>query len=113
MKDWLLKSKKLLWWYISLKGGKVTRKKISEEKKEIIRTKGKVELKSYEYQQTAQEKKNKTKENKKRKKKKTAEYCHIAVHIISPNNTLEIVLSWGGCSFLRLIFLMYFLSHIQ
>ena len=44
-----------------------------------------------------------------KKKKMTAKYCHIVVHVTnSPNNKLQIVLSWGGCNSLRLIFSMYF-----
>ena len=53
-----------------------------------------------------------TNRKKKGKKKKTAEYCHIVV-TNSPNNMLQIALSWGGYSSLRLIFSMYFESHKQ
>ena len=49
---------------------------------------------------------------KKKKEEKTAEYCHVLV-INSPNNTLQIVLSWLGCSSLRLILSIYFESHKQ
>ena len=102
-----------MWWYKSTKVGKVTREKNQwREKKLLGQSEGRIEILTNSMRSEKPRKEKKREKTK--KEKKAAEHSHIVIHVTnSPNNTLQIVLSWEGCSSLRLILSMYSEFHIH